>query len=223
MQLVLNNNIFFEFAPFNSDNFDEDGNPKPGIQTKLIDEVEKGVDYAVVISTCAGAWRYVIGDVVRFTNTEDGEIIITGRTKQFLSLVGEHLSVDNMNKGIDAAQRELDIKIREFTVAGFPYEGLFAHRWYIGCEDHCKATAAEICDVIDTTLRRINDDYAVERDSALKKVVVQVLPNHVFYDYLRSKGKEGGMNKFPRVLKGQQLEDWRNYLREQGYYEEIGD
>lgn len=223
IRLVLNNNIFFEFAPFNSDNFDEDGNPKPGIQTKLIDEVEKGVDYAVVISTCAGAWRYVIGDVVRFTNTEDGEIIITGRTKQFLSLVGEHLSVDNMNKGIDAAQRELDIKIREFTVAGFPYEGLFAHRWYIGCEDHCKATAAEICDVIDTTLRRINDDYAVERDSALKKVVVQVLPNHVFYDYLRSKGKEGGMNKFPRVLKGQQLEDWRNYLREQGYYEEIGD
>lgn len=211
IRLLLNNGVFFEFAPFNSDNFDEDGNPRPGIKTLLVDEVKKETDYAVVLTTNAGAWRYVIGDVVRFTSTEDSEIIITGRTKQFLSLCGEHLSVDNMNKAIDQVQRQLNIRIREFTVAGFPYDGRFAHRWYIGCDDDC-ADTEDIRSVIDETLRSINDDYAVERDSALKEVFVEVVPNGLFYDYMQHQGKVGGMNKFPRVLKGKQLEGWEDFL-----------
>lgn len=215
IKLVLNNGVFYEFVPFNSDNFDEDGNIRENPEALMVHEVEEGIDYAVMLSTCSGAWRYIIGDVVRFSNAREHEIIITGRTKQFLSLCGEHMSVDNMNKAIDTASKKLGITIREFTVAGFPYENLFAHRWYIGCDDEC-VDAATVRKVIDETLSEVNDDYAVERTSALKEVFIEILPNSIFYDYLRSKGKEGAMNKFPRVLKGKPLEEWENYLKKTG-------
>ena len=211
IKLVLNNGIFYEFVPFNSDNFDEDGNIKPGATSFLIDEIKAETEYAVIISTCAGLWRYIIGDVVKFSDAKEGEIVIVGRTKQFLSLCGEHMSVDNMNKAIDTVARKLGITIREFTVAGFKYDNLFAHRWYIGCDDNC-ADAATIRDLLDKTLCELNDDYEVERTSALKEVFVEVLPNSVFYEYLRSKGKEGAMNKFPRVVKGKQLQEWEQWL-----------
>jgi hypothetical protein len=211
IKLVLNNGVFYEFIPFNNENFDEDGNVRENPQSCLIHEVNEHTEYAVMISTCAGAWRYLIGDVVRFTDAAEHEIVITGRTKQYLSLCGEHMSVDNMNKAIDTVSKKLGITIREFTVAGLPYENLFAHHWYIGC-DNPGVDAAQVRELLDQTLCELNDDYAVERTSALKEVFVTVFPSSVFYDYLRAKGKEGAMNKFPRVLKGQQLKDWESWL-----------
>lgn len=211
IKLVLNAGIFFEFIPFNEENFTADGEVKPNPQAYMIHEVQEEVEYAVVLSTCAGAWRYLIGDVVKFTDVKEHEIVIVGRTKQFLNLCGEHLSIDNMNKAVDTVQKELGIAIREFTVAGFPYRNLFAHRWYIGTDDE-RVDAAKVREVIDRTLCEVNDDYGVERTSALKEVFVEILPNDVFIDYLRMKGKEGAMNKFPRVLKGDKLSDWENFL-----------
>ena len=99
MQLVLDNGIFFEFVPFNSDNFKADGKLVDNPEVLLLDQVKEDEDYAILISTCAGAWRYLIGDTIRFTSVKDFEIVITGRTKHFLSLCGEHLSVDNMTTG----------------------------------------------------------------------------------------------------------------------------
>jgi GH3 auxin-responsive promoter len=222
IKLVLNADIFFEFIPFNSDNFDEDGNVKPNPEIYMVHEVKEGIDYVVVISTCAGAWRYLIGDVLKFTNAEEHEIAIVGRTKQFLSLCGEHLSVDNMNKAIETVCKKMNIIIREFAVAGLKstrvddtgaQDGLFAHQWYIGCDDP-NVDADKVRDLLDATLCSLNDDYEVERTSALKDVYVEILPGSVFIDYLRFKGKEGAMSKFPRVLKNGQLADWENYLTE---------
>jgi hypothetical protein len=164
-----------------------------------------------MLSTCAGAWRYLIGDVVKFTSVKEHEIVIVGRTKQFLSLCGEHMSIDNMNKAIDNVQKKLGITIKEFTVAGFPYQNLFAHRWYIGT-DSPGVDVEKVREIIDQTLCEVNDDYAVERSAALKEVFVEILPNDVFIDYLRCKGKEGAMNKFPRVMKGDKLKDWEKFL-----------
>ena len=101
MHLALNNNIFFEFVPFDDNNFDSEGNMVEEPEAYMIHEIEENKDYAILISTNAGAWRYAIGDTVRLVDKEKSEIIITGRTKHFLSLVGEHLSVDNMNKAIE--------------------------------------------------------------------------------------------------------------------------
>ncbi|OOG71923.1 GH3 auxin-responsive promoter family protein [Algoriphagus sp. A40] len=215
MRLVLNNGIFHEFIPFKEENFDEEGNVKKGAQTFKIDEIEEGKDYALLISTCAGAWRYLIGDVVRFVSKEESEIIITGRTKHFLSLCGEHLSVDNMNKAIELAEEDLNICVREFTVLGVPYKNLFAHHWYIGSDD--EVDPEKLQEKLDAHLKSLNDDYAVERKHALKKVIVEILPTAVFYDWLKSLGKEGGQNKFPRVLKGEKAGDWLNFISENGH------
>jgi hypothetical protein len=211
MQLILNNNIFFEFIPFDESNFDADGNPYPEADAKMIHEVEEGKEYALLMSTNAGAWRYLIGDTIRFTDIERSEIVITGRIKHFLSLTGEHLSVDNMNKAIELVSNELNISIPEYTVVGFPYQSFFAHRWYVGTDD--KVDAAVLRTKIDQHLRVLNDDYATERDSALKEVFLEVLPEQKFLDFMALKGKLGSQHKFPRVMKGKMLADWEKFLQ----------
>jgi hypothetical protein len=213
IKLVLNNGIFFEFIPFTRHNFDGDGNVKEGAASFLIHQVNEELEYAVVLSTCAGLWRYVIGDVVKFSNAKEGEIVITGRTKQFLSLCGEHLSVDNINKAIEIVAKKMGITIREFSVGGFSYENLFAHRWFLGCDNE-NVNGEEVKKLIDQSLAELNDDYAVERTSALKEIFVEILPEKTFYDYMKSIGKDGAMNKFPRVMKGKKLEEWENWLKQ---------
>lgn len=212
MRLVMNNGIFYEFVPFVESNFTEDGEIKEGAETLMIDEVEENREYAILISTCAGAWRYLIGDVIKIINKKNAEIIITGRTKHFLSLCGEHLSVDNMNKAIELIADELNIAIPEFTVCGVPHDTLFAHEWYIGTD--AEVDTQLIRDKIDGHLKRLNDDYAVEREAALKEVFVHVYPVNFFYKYMEHKGKVGGQNKFPRVMKRSQLSDWKNFIHE---------
>jgi hypothetical protein len=113
--------------------------------------------------------------------------VITGRTKHFLSLCGEHLSVDNMNKGIQLASNDLNISVPEFTVAGIPHGTLFAHRWYIGTDDEVSADAFR--DKLDEHLKVLNDDYRVERSAALKDVEVTVLPTEVFLPVDAEKGQ----------------------------------
>jgi len=213
MRLVLNSGIFYEFVPFEGKNFDANGDINPDAETFLIDEVEEGKEYALLISTCAGAWRYLIGDVIKFTSLEECEIVISGRTKHFLSLCGEHLSVENMNKAIELVANDFNIAIPEFTVAGVPHGSLFAHHWYLGTDS--KVDKKALADKIDQHLKELNDDYAVERSAALKEVTLDVLPVKTFYDWMESKGKVGGQNKFPRVMKSVQLEDWKTFVQNQ--------
>ena len=210
MKLALHS-IFFEFVPFDDDNFDSEGNMIDNPNALMIHEVEEGKDYAILISTNAGTWRYLIGDTVRFVDIEKSEIIITGRTRHYLSLVGEHLSVDNMNKAIQLVSEELNISVPEFTVAGVPYGSFFAHQWYIATDD--KVNSEELSIRIDNKLKELNDDYEVERRHALKAVLVDVLSEQTFMDFMRAKGKVGGQHKFPRVLKGRMLEDWQKFLK----------
>jgi len=212
MRLVLNNGIFYEFIPFTDANFDENGNIRPNALTLKIDQIEQGIDYALLISTCSGAWRYLIGDVIRFDSKVESEIRITGRTKHFLSLCGEHLSMDNMNKAVELVSREMNLDICEFTVLG--YETLFMHHWFVGTAD--EVDEGELMERIDETLKTLNDDYAVERKHALKKVTLSKLPNSLFYHWLKLQGKEGGQNKFPRVLKGEKATSWLGFLQENG-------
>jgi hypothetical protein len=210
MRLVTNEHIFLEFVPFDETNFTSDGEMVEKPEALMLHEVEEGKDYALLISTVAGTWRYLIGDTIRFIDKERSEIIITGRTKHFLSLVGEHLSVDNMNKAIQMAGEKFNICIPEFAVAGIPVGNFFGHQWYVACDDAVDAEA--LAKYIDECLSELNDDYAVERRSALKEVRLQVLSEKHFMDFMRSKGKVGGQHKFPRVLKGSMLADWQQFL-----------
>lgn len=213
MKLITDNKMFFEFIPFNETNFDSDGNFKPNAKTLNITEVEMDKDYALVLSNCAGAWRYLIGDTIRFTDLARCEVIVTGRTKHFLSLCGEHLSVDNMNQAIKLTATEMNININEYCVVGLPYEGLFAHHWYIGTD--MVVDEKVLKEKLDGYLKQVNDDYSTERNHALKEVMITTLPNQAFIDFLASKDKLGGQSKFPRVLKGKHLNEWLAFL--EGY------
>lgn len=212
MRMVLDNGIFYEFVPFSDANFDGDGNVKENPEALSFAEIQEGTEYALLMSTCSGAWRYLIGDTIKFTSLKDREIIITGRTKHFLSLCGEHLSQDNMNRAIELVAHDLNIDIKEFTVVGIPYGSLFAHKWYIGTDDAVDKNALK--QKIDEHLKTLNDDYRVERIAALKEVLVEVLSPSAFYEWMEQKGKIGGQNKFPRVMKNKHLAEWDEFLRQ---------
>ncbi len=210
MQLSISNNIFFEFVPFNEQNFDAEGEMIEDPEVLMLHEIEENKDYALLITTNAGAWRYAIGDTIKLVNKEKNEIIITGRTKHFLSLVGEHLSVDNMNRALEMTAAELDITIPEFTVAGVNVGTFFGHHWYVGT--NAVVDGKDFLSRLDENIKKINDDYAVERMHALKEIFVTVLPEDSFLHFLELKGKVGAQHKFPRVIKAEMLDDWRSFL-----------
>ncbi len=212
MQLVLDNGIFFEFIPFTEENFECDGQLKANPKALFLKDVKQGAEYAILLSTVAGAWRYLIGDTIRFTNINNFEIVICGRTKHYLSLCGEHLSVENMTMALNKVAEDLGIDIKEFTVAGIPHENLFAHKWYIGT-NKTDVDSNIIKSKLDAALCELNDDYKVERKAALKDLLIEILPVELFYDYMRAKGKEGGQNKFPRVI-GSQYNDWDAFVNQ---------
>ena len=210
MCLELQKGIYYEFIPFNESNFDEEGNLKHNPTCLTINEIEKGVDYALVITTCSGAWRYLLGDTIRFIHPERSEFIITGRTKHFLSVCGEHLSVDNMNQAIYRISQELNVSIKEFTVSAIEEGGKFKHSWYIGCETVISADI--ILPLLDEELKRVNDDYSVERKSVLGQPQIKVIPIAIFYKWQEKQGKMGGQNKFPRVMKSSIFKEWESFV-----------
>lgn len=213
MRLQIKNGIYFEFIPFDSNNFTEDGTLKPEAKALTLLDVELGKEYAPIISTCGGAWRYLIGDTIKLVDFENLEVVITGRIKHFLSLVGEHLSVENMTKAVSILSDEMNEEMREFTVCGERFDNLFAHHWYIACDK--PLDKALIKERLDAILCDLNDDYAVERKHALKEVIVDIVPTSCFIQWMEKRGKLGAQNKFPRVLKGELMEDWKAFVTEQ--------
>lgn len=211
MELILDNGVFAEFIPFNENNFNSDGTLKGDPEVKLIDEVKEDVEYALLISTNAGAWRYMIGDTIKFTSIEHREIIITGRTKHFLSLCGEHLSVDNMTQAVQNLSAELNVPIKEFTVSGTANGSKFGHHWFLAI-DNPPISNEELMKKLDLSLQQLNDDYAVERKHALQDMRLETIPTQKFYDWLEARGKMGSQSKFPRVLQEKTYADWVGFL-----------
>ncbi len=209
MKLLLNCGIFYEFIPFNSDYFDENGKLIDNNDALTISQVKEGVDYALVISTNAGLWRYLIGDLVRFLDIKEHELIITGRIKQFLSLCGEHLSLDNINQALISLSEELSVHIDEFTI--FADEEEQRHSWFLGTNK--EVNAEEVMNFIDNKLSNLNDDYAYVRKYNLKSPKVHFVEPTLFYNFLASLGKTGGQNKMPRVLSKDQAVLWNNFIK----------
>lgn len=210
MSLVMRNGIFYEFIPFNKENFNVDGELVSGAKAVGLSEVNESEEYAIVISTNAGSWRYLIGDTIKFTNLNKQELKITGRIKHFLSLCGEHLSVGNMNDAISQLNHEFDLQISEFTVFGHRHLNRFAHTWWIGVEKEIDPVI--IRERLDSILISLNDDYKTERGAALSELIVNVVQNELFYDWMKEQNKLGGSHKFPRVLNANQHESWTGFL-----------
>jgi hypothetical protein len=209
MKLLMNNGIFFEFIPFTTDYFDGSGKVKSNVEAYTIGQVNENVDYAIVISTNAGLWRYVIGDLVRFTDTEEHEVVITGRIRQFLSLCGEHLSLENINTGLLCTGKKFDTHFSEFTI--YADHDKQCHSWFLGASKEVE-DPQKVVDYLDQKLFELNDDYRSARKYSLKKPLIKIVKPEVFYDYLESIGKVGSQNKMPRVLNKQQAVEWLDYI-----------
>lgn len=209
MKLLINSGIFFEFIPFDSRYFNEDGELISDRKALSLSEVQEGVDYALVISTNAGLWRYLIGDLVRFVDIRDHRLIISGRIKQFLSLCGEHLSLDNINQGLKMLNQPNAKVGAEFTIVVDKDQQ--CHHWYLELTEP-SADPKQIIQALDGYLSQLNDDYASARKYNLSEPQVTVVKNGAFYDFMKSFAKYSSQTKMPRVLNEQQTKDWLGFL-----------
>lgn len=211
LQLILDGGIFFEFVLFNKNNFDAEGNLVGTPPALTIDQVQPEKEYAMIISTCSGAWRYLLGDTIRFTDIKGGKIIIAGRTKYYLNLCTEHLTGDNMTAAISRTEEAFGIVITEFTIAPLKKGNLFEHHWYVGIDQEINRD--QLRTFIDDSLKQLNDDYRSERDTALS-INLDIVPTAYFYEWQKQKNDAAGQSKVPRVIRGSALESWLQFLGE---------
>lgn len=211
MQLNTDNGIYFEFVPMNPDYINEDGSLKQNAPSFTLDEVEINKDYILIISTVSGAWRYLIGDTIEFTDVERAEIKITGRTKFFLNTVGSQLSVNKMDDAIKHLEEKFSTKITEYTICAKRFEdGEFYHSWYLGSD--LKEDNATIANQLDNFLKDANKNYKVARSKALKGVKVNVISVEKFHDWNDSNKKKGGQVKMERVMKEEKFANWESFI-----------
>ena len=213
MKLLLNNGIFFEFIPFDSRFFNEEGELISNYKALTVSEVKEGVDYALVITTNAGLWRYLIGDLVRFIDVREHRLIISGRIKQFLSLCGEHLSLDNINQALTRLNTPNRLIEPEFTI--FVDKEQQLHHWFVELVDD-NEDRGELIKKIDRELTLLNDDYYSARKYNLKDPILTCIPKGTIYAYMKSLEKLGAQNKMPRVLNDAQATRWFDFLSENG-------
>jgi hypothetical protein len=212
MTLITDNGIYFEFVPFKPENMNEDGSVNQDAKALKIEEVAEGTDYVLIISTVSGAWRYMIGDTVAFTDREKAEIKITGRTKHFLNVVGSQLSVIQMNKALEQLGEEYEIEIKEFTVSAVLKNDDYLHRWYLGLEGKTDKSEEEFAKRLDEILQGTNKNYKVARNKALKSVETRLVPVKLFQKWTEETKQKGGQVKIPRVMKEEEFNDWEKYV-----------
>ena len=214
MKLITDNGIFFEFVPFQPDYINEDGSLKQEAPVISIEDVEENVDYVLLMSTVSGAWRYIIGDTIAFTDKEKSEIKITGRTKFFLNVVGSQLSVNKMNDAIKELEEIYDIQLPEFTVGAVKIDNEFYHQWYIGSDSDLDVSEEEIAKKLDESLKNANKNYKVARGKALKGVKVSILPLKAFYEWSGANKKKGGQVKMEKVMKEEKLKEFEEFVKD---------
>lgn len=193
--LMLDYDIFYEFIPLNE--LDSD-NP-----TVLpIWEVEKGKNYAMVITTAGGLWRYLIGDTLLFTSLRPYKFIISGRTKHFINAFGEELMVNNADMALHMACKATGAKIKEYTAAPLFLldKAKGRHQWMIEFDKE-PDSIADFARLLDESLKQVNSDYEAKRykEISLQPLEVIVARKGCFYDWLKNKGKLGGQHKIPRL------------------------
>ncbi len=203
MLLLINSGVFYEFIPI-----EEWGKKSP--QTVFLHQVELGKQYAMVISTNSGLWRYQLGDTIMFTSVNPHKIKITGRTKQFVNAFGEEVMVENTDKALSKTCQEFDAIVTEYTVGPIYLEGTNrgGHEWLIEFKK-APENILKFSEILDKNLQLLNSDYEAKRykDIALQSLIIQVLPKNTFHNWMRMRGKFGGQNKVPRLFNNRKYVD----------------
>lgn len=212
MSLAYDTGLYFEFIPFEEKFFDDNGAPLPDAKVIPLKDVEEGKEYAIIISSVSGAWRYSIGDTVKITDKEKSEILITGRTKHFMNVVGSQMSVNKMNEGLEEMEKKFNISIPEFTISAVKVNGQYIHRWYLGVEGNTEVSEEELAKALDETLKNNNKSYLSARGKALTGIEVKIIPKAFFYDWSEKEKKKGGQIKTPRMMKEEQFQNWEEFI-----------
>ena len=203
MLLMLDYGIFYEFLPI-----ERLGEEQP--ETLTLDEVDLDKNYALIISTNAGLWRYLIGDTIRFTSLSPFRIQITGRTKHYINAFGEEVIVDNADRALEEACRQTGAIIHEYTAGPVYFKDNKAgsHEWIIEFEK-LPPEFDRFIDLLDETLRKINSDYDAKRfkDLALHRPLVHSAPGGTFLKWMKQRGKLGGQHKVPRLANNREYVD----------------
>jgi hypothetical protein len=193
--LMLDYGIFYEFIPMTTYG-------TPGQNVIPLTEVEVGVNYAIVITTNAGLWRYKIGDTVRFTSTSPYRIKVTGRTKHHINVFGEELIIENAEEALKRATSETGAEIKDYTAAPIFMEGKEkgAHEWIIEFKNPPDDIAL-FNHKLDLALQEVNSDYQAKRfnNTTLNAPTIHSARENLFYDWLRENNKLGGQHKVPRL------------------------
>lgn len=214
MKLILDNGIYFEFVPFKAEYINQDGSITDDAPVVPLAEVNEEDEYVLLISTVSGAWRYLIGDTIKFTDKEKNEIRITGRTKFFLNVVGSQLSVNKMNDAVQELEDKFDIRIPEFVVAAKRADdGEYYHFWYLGTED--SAEDEKLAEALDNALKAVNKNYKVARSKALHGVKVTTIDPNMFHEWNAVNKKKGGQVKMEKVMNEEKFAEWEKFLKDQ--------
>ena len=212
MKLAMDNHIFFEYVPFDERGFNNAGNILKDPLVLTYAQLEENKDYALLISTPAGAWRYMIGDTIKFTSLKNYEIVLSGRTKYFLNVIGAQLTEEKMNDAILQLGDEMGIAINEYAVAAIPDEnGEYYHHWMLGTR--AKIDNEFAAQRLDEILQ-FNKNYSSSRSKVLKYVTLQTIPDEVFYDWLGEGKSKGGQMKVPKVLSAERMKDLVEFVKE---------
>ncbi|MCD8416270.1 GH3 auxin-responsive promoter family protein [Tenacibaculum finnmarkense genomovar finnmarkense] len=202
--LMLDYGIFYEFIPMTQYD-DENSTAIP------LSEVKTGVNYAIIITTNSGLWRYLIGDTVRFTNTNPYRIKITGRTKHHINVFGEELIIENAEDALKIACKKTKASIKEYTVGPIFMvdKKSGGHQWIIEF-DNLPENMEYFTELLDDNLKKINSDYEAKRynNMTLAMPIIHIARTNLFYDWFTKKGKLGGQHKVPR------LSNSRNFVEE---------
>jgi hypothetical protein len=203
MLLMLDYGIFYEFIPIGAHGEEVD-------RVVSLDQVVLGVNYAVLITTNSGLWRYKIGDTVKFTSILPYRIKISGRTKHFINAFGEELIIENAEKAISVACIQTNSEIKDYTAAPAYMEGgkKGSHEWVVEFSKAPKDLRIFV-EILDRTLREVNSDYDAKRsyDLVLELPQVLVAPKGTFYAWMRARGKLGGQHKVPRLSNNREFID----------------
>ena len=200
--LMLDYGIFYEFLPLE--------NLKDRGPTLSLGEVVEGVNYALVISTSGGLWRYMIGDTIQFTSLNPHRFIITGRIRNFINAFGEELIMDNAEKALMIACERTSTLVTEYTVAPvyMDNDSKGTHEWLIEFEI-APSNLSYFAEVLDNALKSLNSDYEAKRykDMTLSIPQIIALPKGTFYEWMKKRGKLGGQNKVPRLYNDRRYAD----------------
>jgi hypothetical protein len=209
MLMTVNNGIFYEFIPFGKLDAALEGDNSCAVP---LEGVQTGIDYAIVISTVGGLWRYMPEDLVRFTSVNPYRLLVTGRTKMYINAFGEELMINNAERAIASAASKTGIEITDYTAAPQFMSVQGCHVWAIEFNDPLRnpespefqpQAVEDFAELLDSEIQKVNSDYEAKRSpgSTMQRLKILPLAPGTFYRWMESRGKTGGQNKVPRLWK----------------------